>query len=41
MKMAEAIQKLDRVIYQTIFAFDHQARWQDDVTAVVIKKCNA
>ena len=26
------------VIYRTIFAFDNQARWQDDMTVVVIKK---
>ena len=33
--------KILEVIYQTIFAFDNQARWQDDVTVVVIKKCTA
>lgn len=26
------------VIYQTIFAFGDQSRWEDDVTVVVIKK---
>lgn len=26
------------VIYRTIFAFDNQAKWQDDMTVVVIKK---
>jgi sigma-B regulation protein RsbU (phosphoserine phosphatase) len=26
------------VIYQTVFAFGNQTKWQDDVTAVVVKK---
>jgi sigma-B regulation protein RsbU (phosphoserine phosphatase) len=34
----ENAQKILEVIYQTIFAFGNQAKWQDDVTAVVIKK---
>jgi len=34
----ESAAKILEVIYQTIFAFGDQAKWQDDVTAVVIKK---
>ena len=34
----KSAQKILEVIYQTIFAFSNQAKWQDDVTAVVIKK---
>jgi sigma-B regulation protein RsbU (phosphoserine phosphatase) len=37
----KSAQKIVEVIYQTIFAFGNEAKWQDDVTAVVIKKCNA
>jgi len=37
----KSAQKILEVIYQTVFAFGNQAKWQDDVTAVVIKKGNA
>ena len=30
--------KILEIIYQTVFAFGNQAKWQDDVTAVVVKK---
>lgn len=31
-------QKILEVIYQTVFAFGNQTKWQDDVTAVVVRK---
>jgi phosphoserine phosphatase RsbU/P len=34
----ESVSAILKVIYQTIFAFGDQSRWQDDVTVVVIKK---
>ncbi|MCI0699127.1 serine/threonine-protein phosphatase [candidate division KSB1 bacterium] len=34
----KSAQQILEVIFQTIFAFGNQAKWQDDVTAVVIKK---
>jgi Stage II sporulation protein E (SpoIIE) len=34
----KSAQKILEVIYQAVFAFGNQAKWQDDVTAVVIKK---
>jgi len=34
----ESASKILEVIYQTLFAYGDQAKWQDDVTAVVIKK---
>ena len=37
----KSAQQILEVIYQTALAFGNQAKWQDDVTAVVIKKCNA
>lgn len=37
----KSAQKILEVIYQTNFAFGNQAKWQDDVTAVVIKKWQA
>jgi sigma-B regulation protein RsbU (phosphoserine phosphatase) len=37
----KSAQKILEMIYQTVFAFGNQAKWQDDVTAVVIKKWNA
>jgi sigma-B regulation protein RsbU (phosphoserine phosphatase) len=34
-------QKILEELYQTIFTFGNQAKWQDDVTAVVVKKTEA
>ncbi|MGH7597593.1 MAG: PP2C family protein-serine/threonine phosphatase [bacterium] len=33
----KSAQKILEVIFQTVFVFGNQAKWQDDVTAVVIK----
>ncbi|MHC4499795.1 MAG: PP2C family protein-serine/threonine phosphatase, partial [Planctomycetota bacterium] len=34
----KSAQEILEVIHQTVFAFGNQAKWQDDVTAVVVKK---
>lgn len=34
-------QKILEVIYQTVFAFGNQMKWQDDVTVVVVRKMAA
>jgi len=34
----KSAQQILDVIYQTVFAFGNQAKWQDDVTVVVVKK---
>lgn len=31
------ISKILELIYQTVFAFGNETKWQDDITAVVIK----
>ena len=31
-------QKILELIHETVFAFGKQAKWQDDVTVVIVKK---
>ncbi len=37
----KSAQEILDVIYQTVFTFGNQAKWQDDVTVVVVKKLRA
>ena len=34
----KSAQEISSIIYRTIFTFGKQGKWQDDVTAVMIKK---
>jgi serine phosphatase RsbU (regulator of sigma subunit) len=37
----KSAKKILEVIYQTVFAFGSQAKWEDDVTVVVVKKAES
>ena len=35
---SKSAQKILELIHETVFAFGKQAKWQDDVTVVIVKK---